>query len=97
MHPRVLTRPVEDLSKSFTPVRNGAESNGDWKINVSEGWVVEKIKRMSQKTAWPSTGAAGAGEGKADARCGWQSLKPDGLIGAWENESCPAKLDLVSY
>lgn len=97
MHPRVLTRPVEDLSKSFMLVCNGAESNGDWKINVLEGWIVEKIKRMSQKTAWPNTEAARAGDGKADARCDRQSLKPDGLIDVWENEPCPAKLDRGSY
>lgn len=97
MHPRVLTRPVEELSKSFMPVCNRAGSNGDWKINVSEGWVVEKVKRMSQKTAWPNTEAVRAWEGKVDARCDQQSLKASGLIDVWENESRPAKLDLVSY
>lgn len=97
MHPRVLTRPVEDLSKSFMPVRNRAGSDGDWKRNVWEGWVVQKIKRMSQKTAWPDTEAARAWEGKVDARCDQQSLKASGLIDVWENESCPAKLDPVSY
>lgn len=79
------------------PVRNRAGSDGDWKINVSEGWVVEKIKRMSQKTAWLDTKARRAHEGKVDARCDHQSLKAGGLIDVWENASRPAKLDLVSY
>ena len=78
-------------------VRNRARSYGDWKINVSEDWVVEKIKRMSQKIAWPYTEAVRAREGKVDARCDPQSLKARGLIDVWENESRPAKLDLVSY
>lgn len=97
MHPRALTRPVEDLSKSFVPVCNGAGCDGDWKINVSEGWVVEEIKRMSQKTAWFDTEAGRAREGKGDARCGRQSLKASGLIDVWENEPRPAELDLVPY
>lgn len=89
-------RLVEELSKSFVPVRNRAGSDGDWKINVSEGWVVEKIKRVSQKTAWPDTEAVRAWEGKVDARCDQQSLEAGGLIDVWENKSHPAKLDLVS-
>jgi len=36
-HPRVLTRPVEDLAKSIVPVRYGAGSGGHWKINVWGG------------------------------------------------------------
>lgn len=66
MHPGGLTRPPEELPKSFMAVLNRAGSEGDWKINVSEGWVVEKIKRMRLKPGWPDSGAIRAREGKVD-------------------------------
>lgn len=66
MHPRGLTRPPEELPKSFMAVLNRAGSKGDWKINVSEGWVVEKIKRMRLKPAWPNSRAVRVREGKVD-------------------------------
>lgn len=47
-------------------VLNRAGSKGDWKINVSEGWVVEKIKRMRLKPAWPNSRAVRVREGKVD-------------------------------
>lgn len=66
MHPRGLTRPPEELPKSFMVVLNRAGREGDWKINVSEEWVVEKIKGMRLKPAWPDSGAVRVREGKVD-------------------------------
>lgn len=56
-------------------VLNRAGSEGDWKINVSEGWVVEKIKRMRLKPGWPDSGAVRAREGNEQ-----QSLEQ---VGSW--------------
>lgn len=47
-------------------VLNRAGSEGDRKINVSEGWVGEKIKRMRLKPGWPDSGAVRAREAKVD-------------------------------